>query len=74
MSGMSRDNLKQLTALLTSFLEMDGLGPFGVVAGSYRNGELAGGFKSFATVKRPMRLFADIHAARRWLRNVGGQR
>ena len=73
-SGMSSDDRKKLTALLTSFLEMDGLGPFAVVAGARRNGELAGVFKSLATVKRPMRLFADIHAARKWLRNVGRQR
>jgi hypothetical protein len=66
-SGMSSDDRKQLTALLTSFLEMDGLGPFAVVAGSHRNGALAGVFKSLATVKRPMRLFTDIHAARKWL-------
>lgn len=66
-SGMSDDDRKELAVLLTNFLEMEGLGPFAVVAGSQRNSELAEAFKSLASVKRPMRLFPDIHAARKWL-------
>lgn len=58
---------RKLVALLTSFLEIDGLGPFAVVAGSQRNYGLISVFRSLATVKRPMRLFPDIHAARKWL-------
>jgi hypothetical protein len=66
-SGMSEGDRAKLAALLTSFLEIDGLGPFAVVAGSERNDGLASVFRSLATIKRPMRLFPDIHAARKWL-------
>lgn len=66
-SGMSDGDRVKLEALLTSFLEIDGLGPFAVVAGSRRNDGLAAVFRSLATVRRPMRLFPDIHAARKWL-------
>ncbi len=66
-SGMSAEDRVELAALLTGFLEIDGLGPFAVVAGAERNDGLATIFKSLATVRRPMRLFPDIHAARKWL-------
>jgi hypothetical protein len=66
-SGMSDADRVELAALLTSYLGMEGLGPFAVVAGAERNDGLAAVFKSLATVKRPMRLFPDIHAARKWL-------
>ncbi len=66
-SGMGEGDRRKLVALLTSFLEIDGLGPFAVVAGSQRNYGLISVFRSLATVKRPMRLFPDIHAARKWL-------
>ena len=66
-SGMSDGDRAKLAGLLTNFLEIDGLGPFAVVAGSKRNDGLATVFRSLATVKRPMRLFPDIHAARKWL-------
>ena len=66
-SGMSSEDRVELAALLTRFLEIDGLGPFAVVAGAERNDGLATIFKSLATVRRPMRLFPDIHAARKWL-------
>jgi hypothetical protein len=66
-SGMSVDDRKKLAVLLTNFLETEGLGPFAVVAGVKRNSELAEVFKSLSTVRRPMRLFPDIHAARKWL-------
>ena len=62
-----KDFQEYLAALLTSFLEIDGLGPFAVVAGSKRNDGLTSVFRSLATVRRPMRLFPDIHAARKWL-------
>ncbi len=66
-SGMGEGDSQKLAALLTSFLEIDGLGPFAVVAGSKRNDGLTSVFRSLATVRRPMRLFPDIHAARKWL-------
>ena len=66
-SGMSGEDGVELAALLTRFLEIDGLGPFAVVASAERNDGLATIFKSLATVRRPMRLFPDIHAARKWL-------
>ena len=66
-SGMGESDRRKLVTLLTSFLEIDGLGPFAVVAGSQRNFGLISVFRSLATVKRPMRLFSDIHAARKWL-------
>jgi hypothetical protein len=66
-SGMSDADRVELAALLTSYLGMEGLGPFAVVAGAERNDGLAAVFKSLATVRRPMRLFPDIHSARKWL-------
>lgn len=66
-SGMGEGDRAKLAALLTNFLEIDGLGPFAVVAGSERNDGLAAVFMSLATVKRPMRIFPDIHTARKWL-------
>ncbi len=66
-SGMSDADRHELAVLLTSFLEIDRLGPFAVVAGSERNDGLAAVFRSLASVRRPMPMFPNIHAARKWL-------
>ena len=66
-SGLSDADRAALAALLGERHKASGLGPFAIVAGSDRNTGLAQLFRTLATVARPMRLFADIHAARKWL-------
>jgi hypothetical protein len=66
-SGLSDADLKVLS---TRLFALPGpakpLGPFAVVARSDRS-ELARVLRPFALIKRPMRVFRDIHGARKWL-------
>ncbi len=66
VSGLSEADLKALSArLFAPPGPAKRLGPF-AVARSDRS-ELARVLRPFSLMKRPMRVFRDIHSARRWL-------
>jgi hypothetical protein len=67
VSGLSEADLKILSArLFAPPGPARPLGPFAVVARSDRS-ELALVLRPFSLIKRPMRVFRDIHSARKWL-------
>lgn len=65
-SGLSDADVKALTARLHAAPRPSKLGPFAIVARSDRS-DIAQVLKPFASLERPMRLFRDIHSARKWL-------
>jgi hypothetical protein len=70
-SGTSRltpQDVEALRALLADFMaKRDNVGPFAVVTGGDRQGRMANICQTASTIDRPMRVFSDIHSARRWL-------
>src|SRR5258708_38259910 len=67
-SMLTPEDTETLRAKLKAFTEKrDNVGPFAVVAGGNREGRLVNICQTIATADRPMRVFADIHSARRWL-------
>jgi hypothetical protein len=70
-SGTSRltpDDVEALRAMLADFMaRRSNVGPFAVVTGGSREGRMANICQTASTIDRPMRVFSDIHAARRWL-------
>jgi hypothetical protein len=67
-SMLTPEDTETLRAKLKAFTEKrDNVGPFAVVTGGNREGHLANICQTIATADRPMRVFADIHSARRWL-------
>ena len=65
-SGLSDADIMALAARLHAPPTPKPLGPFAVVARPQRE-ELTRILRPFASLERPMRIFRDIHAARRWL-------
>jgi len=67
-SVLTPQDTETLRAKLTAFTaKHDNVGPFAVVTGGNRDGRLANICRTASTADRPMRVFADIHSARRWL-------
>ncbi len=67
-SMLTPADTETLRAKLKAFTEKrDNVGPFAVVTGGNRDGRLANICQTALTADRPMRVFADIHSARRWL-------
>jgi len=67
-SMLTPEDTETLRAKLKAFTEKrDNVGPFAVVTGGNREGRLVNICQTIATADRPMRVFADIHSARRWL-------
>jgi hypothetical protein len=70
-SGTSRltpDDVAALRAKLAEFTrDQRNVGPFAVVTGGNREGRMANICQTITSADRPMRVFNDIHSARRWL-------
>jgi len=61
-------DVEVLRAKLAEFTQKrDNVGPFAVVTGGNREGRMANICQTASGANRPMRVFADIHAARQWL-------
>jgi hypothetical protein len=70
-SVLTPDDTEALQAKLKAFTAQRGkVGPFAVVTGGDRDGHLANICRTASTADRPMRVFADIHSARRWLEEM----
>jgi hypothetical protein len=67
-SALTVQDVETLRATLAEFTrKRRDVGPFAVVAGDERDGRLANICQIATTADRPMRVFPDIHSARRWL-------
>jgi hypothetical protein len=67
-SVLSPQDVETLRATLADFTQRRrDVGPFAVITGGNREGRLANICQTATTADRPMRVFADIHSARRWL-------
>jgi hypothetical protein len=70
-SVLSPQDVEVLRATLADFTQKRrDVGPFAVITGGNREGRLANICQTATTADRPMRVFADIHAARRWLNEM----
>jgi|SRR5882724_7232240 len=67
-SRLTPEDVETLRAKLKEFTQTrDNVGPFAVVTGGDRQGRMANICQTISTADRPMRVFNDIHSARRWL-------
>jgi len=67
-SVLSPQDVETLRATPADFTQRRrDVGPFAVITGGNREGRLANICQTATTADRPMRVFADIHSARRWL-------
>jgi hypothetical protein len=69
-SGTSRltpEDVDVLRTKLAEFTRTRSFGPFAVVTGGNREGRMANICQTASAADRPMRVFSDIHSARRWL-------
>ncbi len=67
-SVLSPEDVETLRVKLADFMRKHSdVGPFAVVTGGNREGRMANICQTASTLERPMRVFSDIHSARRWL-------
>src|SRR5262245_51102312 len=67
-SVLSPEDVSTLRVMLARFMQKrSNVGPFAVVTGGNREGRMANICQTASTLDRPMRVFSDIHSARRWL-------
>ena len=71
--AVSDENLKTLGQRVVLYAEHGQVGPVALVAGSDASFAQAQIFANAATVGRPLRIFRELHAARRWLDEQEGQ-
>src|SRR6266851_1679511 len=65
-SVLTPDDVVTLRNKLAEFTQKrDNVGPFAVVTGGNRQGRMANICQTITNANRPMRVFADIHSARR---------
>ena len=68
---LSPQDVETLRAKLADFTQKRrDVGPFAVITGGNREGRLANICQTATTADRPMRVFSDIHSARRWLNEM----
>jgi len=66
-SVLTPEDVVALGSKLAEFTKKRDVGPFAVVTGGNRQGRMANICQTASTIDRPMRVFSDIHSARRWL-------
>lgn len=65
--ALSEANLKSLGQRVVYYAQHGQIGPLAIVAASDESFSQAQIFASAAAVSRPLRIFRELHAARRWL-------
>ncbi|HYI05365.1 MAG TPA: hypothetical protein VD858_10775 [Reyranella sp.] len=65
--AISEDNLKALGQRVMFYAQHGQIGPLAIVAASDESYAQAQIFANAATVKRPLQIFRELHAARQWL-------
>ena len=66
-SGLSDDDMMQLGARIRAYASTAQMGPLAIVAASPESYERARMFAALADANRPVQIFAELHAARKWL-------
>ena len=65
--AISEENLKALGQRVMFYAQHGQIGPVAIVAASDESYAQAQIFANAATVKRPLQIFRELHAARQWL-------
>jgi hypothetical protein len=65
--AISEENLKALGQRVMFYAQHGQIGPLAIVAASDESYAQAQIFANAATVKRPLQIFRELHAARQWL-------
>lgn len=71
--ALSDDNLKSLGQRVMFYARHGQIGPLAIVAASDESFAQAEVFAAAARVERPLRIFRELHAARRWLDEQPGR-
>jgi hypothetical protein len=64
---LSDDDMMQLGARIRAYASTAKLGPLAIVAASPQSYERARMFSALADASRPIQIFPELHAARKWL-------
>lgn len=65
--ALSEENLRALGQRVVLYAQHGQVGPLAIVASSEESFAQAQMFAAAATARRPLRIFRELHAARRWL-------
>ena len=65
--ALSAENLNALGQRVVFYAQHGQVGPVAIVAASDESYEKASIFAGAATINRPLKIFREMHAARRWL-------
>jgi len=65
--ALNADNLRTLGQRVVDYAQHGQVGPVAIVAASDESYEQARIFAQAANVSRPLQIFRELHAARRWL-------
>jgi hypothetical protein len=67
VGSLSEDDLMALGARIRAYIGIGPIGPLAIVASTDRSYGQARMFTALAEADRPIKIFRELHAARRWL-------
>ena len=67
VGSLSEDDLMALGARIRAYIAIGPIGPLAIVASTDRSYGQARMFTALAEADRPIKIFRELHAARRWL-------
>ena len=67
VGSLSEDDLMALGARIRAYIAIGSIGPLAIVASTDRSYGQARMFTALAEADRPIKIFRELHAARRWL-------
>jgi hypothetical protein len=70
-NALSEDNLRALGQRVMFYAQHGQVGPVAIVAASDESYAQARLFADAAKVSRPLQIFRELHAARKWLESLG---
>jgi hypothetical protein len=65
--SLSDDDMMALGARIRAYATTSGIGPLAIVASTPQSFERAHLFAALAEARRPIKIFKELHEARRWL-------
>jgi hypothetical protein len=72
VGSLSEDDLMALGARIRAYISIGQIGPLAIVASTDRSYGQARMFMALAEADRPVKIFRELHAARRWLDALTG--
>jgi hypothetical protein len=66
-AALSDDDMMALGARIRAYATTDAMGPLAIVASTPESSERAHLFAALADARRPLRIFRELHLARKWL-------